>query len=651
MLASKAVEDIKEGMYDDARDDEATWCDNETQLTIEKTVPQVEYKKEIHDKRQLEENTASSLSFAASPSPTFHEHISTSDEPRPSVAAEARATSPKVNGSNVTEEEQVTTSASTILQQKKSVSLNLFPYLPNDVAKQGNDLIFSLLSGLSYSLETPKMIENKPSETPEISRMTKEGPELKLDQETSKEIQLNGKNIEKITTEQTITREAPPPVQRAELLSEKTGDDETIMSFASAYQRMDKKSLMKRLKEAERRQRTLEMQLKNSGLQVPEEIDFQTAKKEILRIAKRMQEIGSSNVTHDNKKQQDSLREEYFKLEQEMERYTSALTLTKEYQVEQAAIERRWEEQNAPLNDEALRKIRRHMPIRIRFMTERELTTTPSPNGKFLPPTLVKRFKRSNILQILRTDPNIIEKMHPAQLETYRVTGLTLTERRALHAHLRGLGPRWEKNKSDKVTARKLAWFNSLKESFKADLESYQRHVQEHFSIQSHSLKSTEKLTGCQLLGRKCPVRADMEADYSVNYGWPEGAVFETVAIDASANECTNELKREQANERERKAKDRMDALKNHYEGNPWLTSQANGVCETMDQVMDKMELAMARWIESTLGAGISSKHEVVDFTDALTDLKPSFNEICNKSGMETGGRMETMFVLTFEVH
>ena len=188
------------------------------------------------------------------------------------------------------------------------------------------------------------------------------------------------------------------------------------------------------------RQRVCRQQ--QSGIAIAEDIEYQEAKDQVQKIAKRMAEIGGSDVA------EAALREEYFKLEQEMERYNTALMLTDEYQAEQDAAERKWEEDNAAANIEALKKIRRHMPVKIRHMSEADLTNNPSPNGKFLPKSIAKKFKRTNVLQILRLNPDDIERMHPSTLENMRVTGLTLTERRALYVHLNVLGPRWEKNKA-----------------------------------------------------------------------------------------------------------------------------------------------------------------------------------------------------------
>ena len=79
-----------------------------------------------------------------------------------------------------------------------------------------------------------------------------------------------------------------------------------------------------------------------------------------------MEEIGSADVKHEDKKEQARLREEYFKLEQDMEKFNTALTLTDEWIEEQEEMEQKWEDNNAPENEEALKKLRRHMPVNVK---------------------------------------------------------------------------------------------------------------------------------------------------------------------------------------------------------------------------------------------------------------------------------------------
>lgn len=54
--------------------------------------------------------------------------------------------------------------------------------------------------------------------------------------------------------------------------------------------------------------------------------------------------------------------------------------------------------------------------------------------------------------KVLRIEPGDLMKLHPASLENYRVTGMSLTERRAIYHHIRSCGETWTKNKSDEMT-------------------------------------------------------------------------------------------------------------------------------------------------------------------------------------------------------
>ena len=57
-----------------------------------------------------------------------------------------------------------------------------------------------------------------------------------------------------------------------------------------------------------------------------------------------MGEIGSSDVVHPDKEKQKQLREEYFTLEQDMEKYNTAMTASDEYIQEQKRAEQQWED-------------------------------------------------------------------------------------------------------------------------------------------------------------------------------------------------------------------------------------------------------------------------------------------------------------------
>jgi hypothetical protein len=106
-------------------------------------------------------------------------------------------------------------------------------------------------------------------------------------------------------------------------------------------------------------------------------------------------------------------------------------------------------------NEGAIKKLRRHMPAKVRNLSEVALCTQPTPNGNVLPKAIARKVKPTNVLQLLRINLEDIGLMHPSTLENVRVTGLTLTERRALYHHLRCVGPKWTAQKVDRMTEQK----------------------------------------------------------------------------------------------------------------------------------------------------------------------------------------------------
>ena len=399
----------------------------------------------------------------------------------------------------------------------------------------------------------------------------------------------------------------------------------------------DMKDLLEKLYEAEKRQKKLEKQLAQAGVAIAEDIDYQEALNKVGEIAKRMNEIGGSDVVVADKAEQNRLREEYFKLEQEMERYNTALVLSEEYQAEQDRLELKWEADNEPLNMEALKKIRRHMPVNIRHLSEADLTTKPSPNGKYLPVAIAKKFKRTNILQCLRLNPDDLECMHPATLENMRVTGLTLTERRALYIHFKPIGPKWEKNKAEKMTERKWTWYQMMRNNFKENVAPFQRHIDQYGGPENHT---------CPLIGKQCPIRADKNPDYDGDYGWTENAEYEVSDVRKADVEDSGAKAKAEALEltKAKKANERADLLKKHYKGKLLQVSKANGSCEGMDEAMDQMENSTFRWTENMLEKGdkytdVDKKKEVANFMDTLNEFKLKLLAFAQRSGMQMSGK------------
>jgi len=221
----------------------------------------------------------------------------------------------------------------------------------------------------------------------------------------------------------------------------------------------DAMRILQELISVEKKQKKLEKQLQLAGIKIADDIPYEEAKAEVGKISKRMAEIGSSDVTHPDKLVQSRLQKEYFTLEQRMEKYLNALTLSDEHQEMERRQEEDWENSNKDGNTAALRAILRHMPVEVKKMSEAELATTPTPNKGRISREMCKRFKRTNVLQTLRTDPSELERAHPSTLENMRVTGLTLTERRALHSYFAPMSVSWDKNKAEKMTERKWVWF------------------------------------------------------------------------------------------------------------------------------------------------------------------------------------------------
>jgi hypothetical protein len=137
---------------------------------------------------------------------------------------------------------------------------------------------------------------------------------------------------------------------------------------------------------------------------------------------------------------------------------------------------------------------------------------------------------------LLRMDPASIEPMHPSSLEALRTTGLTLTERRALHEHLKDLAPKWKSMSSDKMAERKWMWHESLRSKLKEMLEKYDNHIAEYGPPGNHpyAKHGEQRGDGCPLLGNQCPLKADLATDYTGDYGFPDEAQYDVQAVAKS---------------------------------------------------------------------------------------------------------------------
>jgi hypothetical protein len=350
---------------------------------------------------------------------------------------------------------------------------------------------------------------------------------------------------------------APAKAKRASVLVSKGGGgakakDEALMaSIREKLNLLEPESaidskLIRELFHAEKRSLSLEKQLAQNGIALPkEDISYEVAKAKVAEITEEIKVVASKMGSTMDMKEMATLEKEYSHLSDELEKYNNALMLTKEWALELLEKARQWEERVRPDNQEALRKIRRHMPVNIKDLSEQDMIQGVTPNGKSLPQQIVRKFKRTNILQLLRTPPALIESMHPSSLESMRATGLTLTEQRALHEHLKELGAKWKAASNDKMAERKWMWHESHRSKFKELVDKYQQHVDEYGPPGNHPYaKRGEPGGGCPLVGKQCPLKADLEIDYSDDYGFPEEAVYNVETVKKSNLLTVEELER-----------------------------------------------------------------------------------------------------------
>ncbi|RHY95418.1 hypothetical protein DYB31_000795 [Aphanomyces astaci] len=402
-----------------------------------------------------------------------------------------------------------------------------------------------------------------------------------------------------------------------------------------------------------RRLLKLEKQLQQAGIVVAEDIPYEEAKKKVEEISRRMGEIGSADVTHPDVTVQKALREEYFKLEQDMEKYNGALMLTDEYAAEQDRKEREWEEENREANEKAIRAIRRMMPVDVKSMSEAQLQAIETSTGQKLTREVALKFKRTNVLEILRSNPMDLQKNHPSLLDGLRVTGLTVTERRALYVHLRDVAETWKAQQKEEMAGRKYAWFKSLKDTFKTAVGAYNRHVAQYGPPGNHPYATRDDPgVGCPMIGKQCPLKADAAPAYNLDLGFPEGPVYQQVNVTLSTPDDAGaaakaELEKLKAAKNEAASIERENDLKEHYKhikGNTLvMVKGANGACENLSELVDKVELKQRDWLKKNLDSGEPSasgkKAEVAEFDELIQELRLKSNQFAERSGMYLQGR------------
>ena len=375
---------------------------------------------------------------------------------------------------------------------------------------------------------------------------------------------------------ETLLSAAASPPQQPQSTND-NDNDSTIAALNSEIL-----SLREQLATSEKQRQRLERQLTSAGIKIiTEDIPYELAKSKIATISARMNEIqveqtaapsGDDDDNNDEAKaaaaeQQKKLREEYYVLELEMEKYNNALLMADEHIQQMNEAEEKWESSIQSDNRLALHAVRRHMPVNIKYYTEEQLVSEVTPNGQHLSKVIARKFKRCNVLQLLRMDPVSIRNLHPAILENMRVTGMTLTERRAVYCHLTESRPSssllqlddknndnmtiaelWKKNRKDPMVERKLQWYNMMRDNLKSALSTYEAHVNEC------SVGGDDDPTGehheckCKLIGNQCPIRADTNVInyYDNDYGYPEGDVYQeveevaTVSLSLSSNSNNN---------------------------------------------------------------------------------------------------------------
>jgi len=331
-----------------------------------------------------------------------------------------------------------------------------------------------------------------------------------------------------------------------------SSEEETMQNYRD-HLRLDAdetevdKKLLRELFHSDKRTKTLEKQLTQAGLSLPkEDISYDMAKTRVAELTEELNKVAVNMGSTSDAKQLAKLEHTFGTLSQDLDKYTNALMLTKEWAKEQKDKEHKWESDISAANYEALQKVRRHMPVNIRNVSETTLATDLTPNGKVLPKAIAKKFKRTNILMILRTDPSVIEAMHPSSLESMRTTGLTLTERRAIHEHMKEIAPKWKAMTSDKMCERKWMWHASLQSKLKEMLEKYDKHVEQYGPPGNHPYRKRNDPNGvgCPLIGNQCPIKADLVIDYSGDYGFPDTAEYEQQTVAKSNLLSMDELEK-----------------------------------------------------------------------------------------------------------
>lgn len=434
----------------------------------------------------------------------------------------------------------------------------------------------------------------------EASRDRIQELEVKIqDQENQKEL-LSSEQQSQLTEARTVIQQLQEKLRQQELSAREAAMTRDTICLTNLRQVEVYTSDDDESRALKKKLQILERQLQQAGINVAEVIPYEVAKAKVAEIARRLQEIGSSELVLDDKHAQAAARKEYYKLEQDMEKYNTALVMTDEYIEEERRREARFEDEHYAANERALLLLRSAIPVDISRLSEQQLKTLMTPSGNAFPADLAKRLKRTNVLQLLRVDPKDIVRMHPSVIEGYRTTGLTLLERRALHVVMQRPFMEWKRQQMDEMSQKKFQWYKKLRDALESAVLSYTQHCE------TSGESSTDTQLGsaphsCKLLGLSCPVRAEMKIEklYASELGFPQHNAYFTQEVIKSDPEGAGEkaLQEAQSYAREMIANQRQRELKAHYKMNMREVAQAMGALEELDAMLERVKTLDATFV------------------------------------------------------
>ncbi|KDO20100.1 hypothetical protein SPRG_14639 [Saprolegnia parasitica CBS 223.65] len=268
----------------------------------------------------------------------------------------------------------------------------------------------------------------------------------------------------------------------------------------------------------EKENRRLKRQLEQAGMQVADNMSYADAKASMTSISRRMAEIGSSDVQHQDKAVQAALQGEYFTLEQEMEKCYVAMMASEEYEAEIREAEIAWHTKYLATHEAALRSVRQGIPVHVANLSKDALVAhlqaqTSRPDA----PVVARRLKTLKVLHLLRVEPQKILVVHPCELVKLPFNKLCLLERQALYAALFDIAAEWQKQDKNKNFGDKFKWFKSLRDGLMRDVAAIEAHIGPDHT--------------CELKAR-CPGHLEQKAAdvYATSWGFPSGAIFPSAA-------------------------------------------------------------------------------------------------------------------------